>query len=154
MAKHPESDARMVDITNKEMTAREATAGCTVVMSSATRDLVLSGSVPKGDALAVARVAGIMAAKSTANLIPLCHPIALGSVEVDFFSQQSGLDVTATARTVERTGVEMEALTAAAVAALTIYDMVKGTEAGVEITELRLLRKSGGKSGDYVAPEK
>ncbi|MFN2525239.1 MAG: cyclic pyranopterin monophosphate synthase MoaC [Actinomycetota bacterium] len=152
MAKHPESEARMVDITQKEMTAREAVAGCRVVMSPETLELVVSGSTSKGDALAVARVAGIMAAKSTSNLIPLCHPIALGSVEVDFSSHESGLDITATARTVERTGVEMEALTAAAVAALTVYDMVKGTERGVEITSLRLLRKSGGKSGDYVAP--
>ncbi len=151
--KHPESEARMVDITGKEATAREAAAGCTVRMSPETLELVMSGAAPKGDALAVARVAGIMAAKSTSNLIPLCHPISLGSVEVDFSALDSGLGITATARTVERTGVEMEALTAAAVAALTIYDMVKGTERGVEITSLRLLRKSGGRSGDYVASQ-
>lgn len=149
---HPESQARMVDITHKEPSAREAVAGCRVLMSPATLDLVMSGAIAKGDVLAVARVAGIMGAKSTSSLIPLCHPIALGSVEVEFATVDEGLDITATARTVERTGVEMEALTAAAVAALTIYDMVKGTERGVQITDLRLLRKTGGKTGDYEAP--
>ncbi|HEX2240896.1 MAG TPA: cyclic pyranopterin monophosphate synthase MoaC [Actinomycetota bacterium] len=153
MSRHPESEARMVDITQKEPSAREAVAGCTVVMRAETLQLVMSGAVPKGDALAVARVAGIMGAKATSSLIPLCHPIALGSVEVKFAASEQGLDITAIARTVERTGVEMEALTAAAVAALTIYDMVKGTERGVQITGLRLLRKSGGKSGDYEAPD-
>jgi cyclic pyranopterin phosphate synthase len=146
---HPESRARMVDVTAKEVTTREAVASCLVRMSTATRELVSTRRLEKGDALEVARVAGIMAAKRTADLIPLCHPIALTEVDVSFAEQPNGFVVTARVRTAERTGVEMEAMTGACIAALTIYDMVKGTERGVEVADLRLLRKSGGRSGDW-----
>jgi cyclic pyranopterin monophosphate synthase len=151
-AEHPEAQARMVDVTSKEVTAREAAAACLVRMSTTTRDLVVDRKLSKGDALEVARVAGIMGAKKTSELIPLCHPLMLGAIEVAFEEVDEGIEVTATARTAERTGVEMEAMTAAAVAALTIYDMVKGTERGVAITDVRLLRKSGGRSGDWTRP--
>ena len=149
---HPESEARMVDVTAKEVTKREAVAGCVVRMSNATRDLITRRELPKGDALEVARVAGIMAAKRTADLIPLCHPIGIGAVAVELEPSSDGLVVTATVRTAERTGVEMEALTAVTVAALTVYDMVKGIERDVTIEGVRLLKKSGGRSGDYAAP--
>lgn len=152
MSEHPESRARMVDVTAKDVTAREAEASALVKMTTATRDLVLSRSLEKGDALEVARIAGIMAAKRTADLIPLCHPIAIGGVEVSIDAVSEGLQVSAIVKTAERTGVEMEALTAVSVAALTIYDMVKGTERDVEITGVRLLRKSGGRSGEWVSP--
>ena len=148
---HPESEARMVDVTGKDVTHREAIAMCLVLMSPATRDLVAARSLDKGDALEVARIAAIMAAKKTAELIPLCHPIAIGAVDVAFDERDEGIAVTVTVRTAERTGVEMEAMTACAVAGLTIYDMVKGTERGVTITEVRLLRKSGGRSGTWTA---
>jgi cyclic pyranopterin phosphate synthase len=118
-----------------------------VTMSSATRALVMGRRLEKGDALEVARVAGIMAAKRTSDLVPLCHPIALGGIELDFEPGDDGIVVRARVRTSERTGVEMEAMTAVAVAALTIYDMVKGTERGVTIDRVRLLRKAGGRSG-------
>jgi cyclic pyranopterin phosphate synthase len=149
---HPEAQARMVDVTAKSVTAREALASCVVVMSEQTRRLVRERRLDKGDALEVARIAGIMAAKRTAELVPLCHPISLGAVEVFFDEEDHGIAVFARVRTAERTGVEMEAMTAVAVAALTIYDMVKGTERGVEITALRLLEKSGGRSGLWTAP--
>jgi cyclic pyranopterin phosphate synthase len=116
-------------------------------MSPETRDAVTERSLDKGDALEVARIAGIMAAKKTAELIPLCHPIAIGGIDVGFDVVDDGITVTVTVRTTERTGVEMEAMTAAAVAGLTIYDMVKSTERGVTITDVRLLKKSGGRSG-------
>ena len=148
-AEHPETAARMVDITSKEVTTREATAEAFVHMSSATLERLNAGKIDKGDVLEVARIAGIMAAKKTADLIPLCHPITLGSVEVSFERQKDGILIVATAKTNERTGVEMEALTAASVAALTIYDMVKGIERGVEIGAVRLLSKSGGRSGEW-----
>jgi cyclic pyranopterin monophosphate synthase len=151
--RHPEAEARMVDVTSKDITGREAIAGCSVRMMVSTRDLIMTRTLPKGDALEVARVAGIMGAKRTADLIPLCHPIALGSVEINFAARPYGLDVTASARTADRTGVEMEALTAVTVAALTIYDMVKGTERGVKVTDIRLLRKSGGRSGTWARSE-
>jgi cyclic pyranopterin phosphate synthase len=147
--KHPESDARMVDVTAKEVTTREAVASGFVRMSSSTREQVTEGRLKKGDALETARIAGIMAAKKTSELIPLCHPISVGAVEVAFDEQDDGISVVATVRTNERTGVEMEALTAVSVAALTIYDMVKGVERGVEVTDVRLLRKSGGRSGEW-----
>jgi cyclic pyranopterin phosphate synthase len=140
----------MVDVTGKKVTQRVAVAECLVKMSSQTRVLVASRQLEKGDALEVARVAGIMGAKRTADLIPLCHPIAIGAVEVDFKELDEGISITATVRTTERTGVEMEALTAVAIAALTVYDMVKGTERGVEISNVHLLKKSGGRSGDWV----
>jgi cyclic pyranopterin monophosphate synthase len=145
--RHPETEARMVDVTSKEVTDREALAAGSVVMSSSTADLVFERRLNKGDALEVARIAGIMAAKKTSELIPLCHPLAIAAVEVSFDRSERGVEITALVRTSERTGVEMEALSAVSVAALTIYDMVKGTERGVVITDLRLLRKSGGRSG-------
>ena len=146
---HPESEARMVDVTAKEVTHRRAVASCMVVMSESTRDLVVQRKLDKGDALEVARIAGIMAAKKTSELIPLCHPIGIGSVEMTLAPADRGIEIVAVVSTAERTGVEMEALTAATVAGLTVYDMVKGTERGVELTEVRLLEKSGGRSGTW-----
>lgn len=145
--RHPESEARMVDVTAKDVTDREALAAGSVLMSPSTADLVFERRLDKGDALEVARIAGIMAAKKTSELIPLCHPIAIGAVEVTFDRAERGVEIKARVRTSERTGVEMEALSAVSVAALTIYDMVKGIERAVEITDVRLLRKSGGRSG-------
>jgi cyclic pyranopterin phosphate synthase len=142
----------MVDVTGKEVTIREATAACFVRMTDDTRALVSQQKLDKGDALEVARIAGIMAAKKTSELIPLCHPISLGAVDVQLEETDGGFEVTATVRTAERTGVEMEALSAVTVAALTLYDMVKGIERGVTITDVRLLQKSGGRSGEWSAP--
>jgi cyclic pyranopterin phosphate synthase len=150
--RHPESEARMIDVTEKDVTTREAVARGLVRMSSSTRDLVMEGELEKGDALEVARIAGIMAAKRTSELIPLCHPLPLGAVDVTLEPVDEGVEVKARVRTSDRTGVEMEALTAVAVAGLTIYDMVKGTERGVEVTEIHLLSKSGGRSGEWVRP--
>ena len=141
--------ARMVDVGAKHVTSREAVAECMVVMSASTREAVEGASLEKGDALAVARVAGIMAAKRTFELIPLCHPLPISSVELEFEMRPDGVLVTAIARVSGQTGVEMEALTAAAVAGLTLIDMVKGLEKGVYLENVRLLRKSGGKSGDW-----
>jgi cyclic pyranopterin phosphate synthase len=146
---HPESQARMVDVTGKEVTTREATAEASISLSPTTLELVTKRTLDKGDALEVARIAGIMAAKRTAELIPLCHPIALGSVDISFETGSDNIRIVCTAKTNERTGVEMEALTGASVAALTIYDMVKGVERAVEITGVRLLSKSGGRSGEW-----
>ncbi len=145
--------ARMVDVGGKEVTVRTATAGATVRMSTETADKLIAGELPKGDALPVARIAGIQAAKRTPELIPLCHHIALTSVEVAIEVDRSGgtADIVATARAVDRTGVEMEALTAASVAALVLYDLVKAVQRDVVITDIRLLAKSGGRSGDYRA---
>ena len=140
--------ARMVDVADKATTVREATAECTVRMSPATIQAVREGTA-KGDALQVARVAGIMAAKRTSELIPLCHPLPLTSVTVDFDFVDGGVRVTTTARVVGQTGVEMEALTAAAVAGLTLIDMTKGVERGVFLENVRLLAKSGGRSGAW-----
>jgi cyclic pyranopterin monophosphate synthase len=146
---HPETAARMVDVTGKAITDRVATASCLVKMEQSTRDRISAGDVPKGDVLEVARIAGIMAAKRTADLIPLCHPIAIGGVDIDLTQVPDGIQIHARVRTADRTGVEMEALTAAAVAGLTVYDMVKGIDRSAEITDLRLLNKAGGKSGDW-----
>jgi len=145
--------AHMVDISDKGETDRVAIAGARVVMRPETLQRIRAGDVAKGDVLAVARLAGIMAAKRTAELIPLCHPLALTSVEVDLdcVPEKSAVEITATCRLRGRTGVEMEALTAAGVAALTIYDMCKAVDRGMVVTDLRLLRKSGGKSGDWEA---
>jgi cyclic pyranopterin monophosphate synthase len=148
--RHPESEARMVDVTAKGVTDRVAVAAGLVRMSSRTRDLVAARSLAKGDALEVGRVAGIMGAKRTADLIPLCHPIGITGVQVDLVPVAEGVEVTATVRTAERTGVEMEALTAVVTAGLTVYDMVKGTERGVTLTDVRLLEKSGGRSGRWL----
>jgi cyclic pyranopterin phosphate synthase len=150
--RHPEAEARMVDVTAKEVTDRRAVASGSVLMSPQTRDLIVERKLEKGDALEVARIAGIMAAKRTADLIPLCHPIGIGAVEVGLRPVDRGIEIEATVRTAERTGVEMEALTAVAVAALTVYDMVKGIERDVEIAAVRLLEKTGGKSGDWRRP--
>ena len=146
--------ARMVDVSAKDETERVAVAGANVVMEPNTLELILAGDVPKGDVLAAARIAGIMAAKRTSDLIPLCHPLALTSVaiELDCDRARSLVTITAICRITGRTGVEMEALTAASVAALTIYDMCKAVDRGIRITDLRLLHKSGGKSGTYEAP--
>jgi len=148
-----EGRARMVDISEKQETDRVAIAGARVVMRPETLERIRSGDVAKGDVLAVARLAGIMAAKRTAELIPLCHPLALTSVNVDLkcVPERSSVEVTATCRLRGRTGVEMEALTAASVAALTVYDMCKAVDRGMVVTDLRLLRKSGGKSGNWEA---
>ena len=145
--------ARMVDISEKAETDRVAVAGARVVMKPETLARVQAGEIAKGDVLAAARLAGIMAAKRTSDLIPLCHPLALTSVEVVLacVPATSSVEITATCRLKGRTGVEMEALTAASVAALTIYDMCKAIDRGMTVTDLRLLRKSGGKSGDFVA---
>ncbi len=144
-----QGNARMVDVGAKPATERVAVARAEVMLSSETLALVREGRAAKGDVLAVARVAGIMAAKKTPDLIPLCHPIMLSSVEVEFDLTDKVISITATARTTGATGVEMEAMTAASVAALTIYDMVKGVERGVTITDVRLMKKSGGKSGTW-----
>jgi cyclic pyranopterin monophosphate synthase len=146
----PSGDARMVDVSDKAVTAREAVAEGRIVMSAETRRLLFSGAVKKGDALAVARVAGIQAAKRTADLIPLCHPIQTTFAEVLIEEIEEGARVQATVRVTERTGVEMEALTAATVALLTLYDMLKGTQKDLQIEGVRLLRKTGGKA-EYVA---
>ncbi len=142
----------MVDVAAKPATQREAVAECRVRMSMETLAAVRDSQVAKGDTLAVARVAGIMAAKRTPDLIPLCHPLPISSVEVEFELEADAVRILATARVSGQTGVEMEALTAAAVAGLTVIDMVKGLEKGVWIEGLRLLRKSGGKSGDWRRP--
>ena len=148
-----EGRARMVDVSGKDETEREAVAGASVIMKPATLALIMSGGVKKGDVLSVARLAGIMAAKRTPDLIPLCHPLALTAVSVDLTCdpERHAVDITARCRLKGRTGVEMEALTAAAVAALTVYDMCKAVDRGMTITDVRLLRKSGGKSGTYEA---
>jgi indole-3-glycerol phosphate synthase len=148
-----EGRARMVDVSDKAETDRVAVAGARVVMRPETLERIRSGDVAKGDVLSVARLAGIMAAKRTAELIPLCHPLALTSVGVDLICapERSAVEITATCRLRGRTGVEMEALTAASVAALTVYDMCKAVDRGMVVTDLRLLRKSGGRSGDWEA---
>lgn len=145
--------ARMVDVGDKDVTRRSATAGCRVVMSPATAARLADGDLPKGDALPVARLAGIQAAKRTPELIPLCHHVALTSVEVEVHvDADAGVaTVEATATAADRTGVEMEALVAASTAALALYDMVKAVQKDVVVTDLRLLAKSGGRSGDYRA---
>ncbi|WP_420143247.1 cyclic pyranopterin monophosphate synthase MoaC [Sphingobium sp.] len=141
--------ARMVDVSAKAITARQAIASGRIDMSADAASAIADGLVKKGDVLAVARVAGIMAAKRTADLIPLCHPIPLSAVTVDFALDDHGVTVTATARTAGQTGVEMEALTAASTALLTIYDMAKALDKAMVIGAIRLESKSGGKSGDW-----
>ena len=143
--------ARMVDVGGKPATARAAIASGHIRMAPATLAAVRDGSGPKGDVLAAARIAGIMAAKRTGDLIPLCHPLALDTVSVDFVFTQSGVEVTARAALTGKTGVEMEALTAASIALLTIYDMAKAIEKGMVIENVRLLEKTGGKSGEWRA---
>ncbi len=142
-------NARMVDVGAKASTDREAVAEAFVILSEPTRIALFDGTLPKGDAIAVARVAAIQAAKRTAELIPLCHPLALSAVEVGIDQVDVGVRLVVTVRTTDRTGVEMEAVTGASVGALTLYDMVKGLERGAEIGPIRLLRKSGGASGRW-----
>jgi cyclic pyranopterin phosphate synthase len=143
----------MVDVAEKAVTSREAVAECSVRMSPETARAVREATLKKGDAIAVARVAGIMAAKRTPDLIPLCHPLPVTSVELDFEVREDGVRIESRAHVTGQTGVEMEALTAAAVAGLTLIDMVKGMEKGVYLERVRLLAKSGGKSGDWRASE-
>ena len=141
--------ARMVDVSGKDATARSATASGRVLVSAAVIDLLRGEGVPKGDTLGVARLAGIMGAKQTPQLIPLCHPLMLSSVTVDLAVTDDSVDIVARVSTTERTGVEMEALTAVSVAALTVIDMVKAVDKGAVITDVRVETKSGGKSGDW-----
>ena len=141
--------ARMVDVTGKVPTERTATAMASVKMAPETAEAIRTGGVSKGDVLAVAQVAGIMAAKRTGELIPMCHPIALTGVDIRFAIRDDRVDILATARCKGETGVEMEAMTAASTAALTIYDMCKALQKDMEITDVRLLEKTGGKSGTF-----
>ena len=143
--------ARMVDVSGKAATERVATARGRVRLQPETLALIEQGQVAKGDVLSVARLAGIMGAKRTPDLIPLCHPLALSAVSVDLTLDRTGpaIEISATCRLVGRTGVEMEALTAVAVAALTVYDMCKAVDRGMVLTDIRLVHKSGGKSGDW-----
>jgi cyclic pyranopterin phosphate synthase len=149
-----EGKASMVDVSAKALSERQAVAKGTVSMSPETVALIRDGGVEKGDVLSVARLAGIMGAKRTPDLIPLCHPLPLSSVkvELDLDPERNAIDITATCRVVARTGVEMEALTAVAVAALTVYDMCKSVDRGMRIGDIRLTHKSGGASGTYEAP--
>lgn len=137
----------MVDVSAKTATARSATAMATVHTTPEVIALVAAGGLPKGDALATARIAGILAAKRTSELIPLCHQLALTGVDIDFAIGASAIDLTATARTTDRTGVEMEALTAVTLAALTVYDMIKAVDPAAHLDGIRVLRKDGGKTG-------
>lgn len=145
--------AVMVDVSGKGETERVAVAGGRIELSEETARLIASGGMKKGDVLSVARLAGIMGAKRTPDLIPLCHPLSLSSVKVELSLDEaaSAVDIKATCKLVGRTGVEMEALTAVSVAALTVYDMCKAVDKGMRITDIRLLHKSGGKSGTYEA---
>jgi cyclic pyranopterin monophosphate synthase len=147
----PDGNARMVDVSGKAVTDRRAVARATVRVSPETAAIVRAGNAPKGDVIAIARIAGIQAAKRTSELIPLCHPLPLSfvGVEATIDADAGEIVITAEARTTGRTGVEMEALTAVSVAALTVYDMVKGIERGARIAEVALLEKSGGRSGQW-----
>jgi cyclic pyranopterin phosphate synthase len=142
-------EARMVDVSGKEVTVRQATATGRVLVSETVIGLLRGEGVPKGDALAVARIAGIQAAKKTPDLVPLCHPLAIHGVTVDLSVTDTSVEISATVRTADRTGVEMEALTCVAVAGLTVVDMVKAVDKGAVITDIRIEEKTGGKSGTY-----
>ncbi len=142
-------EARMVDVSAKDVTVRQATATGRVLVSPTVVGLLRGEGVPKGDALAVARIAGIQAAKKTPDLVPLCHPLAIHGVTVDLSVSDDGVEISATVRTADRTGVEMEALTCVAVAGLTVVDMVKAVDKGAVITDIRIEEKTGGKSGTY-----
>jgi cyclic pyranopterin phosphate synthase len=144
--------AHMVDVSAKDVTRREATAVGHIGMSADALAAIRDGSLQKGDALAVARIAGIMAAKRTSDLVPLCHPLPIAKVSVDLVLADGGIDCTATVATSGRTGVEMEALTAVSVALLTLYDMAKALDRAMEIGAIRLVAKSGGRSGDWQRP--
>ncbi len=147
-----EGAARMVDVSGKRPTAREAVARGRVLLGEKVFPLVRDRNLPKGDLFSTARIAGILAAKRTSELIPLCHPLPLSKVDIHFFLQEEtlSLEIEARVKTVAQTGVEMEALTAVSVAALTIYDMCKGIDKGVRITDIRLIEKRGGKSGEII----
>lgn len=147
-----QGDARMVDVTAKDITVRQATATGRVTIAPSVIASIAAGQMPKGDVLAVARIAGIQAAKRTADLIPLCHPIAIHGVDVTLDVQADHVGITATVRTADRTGVEMEALTCVAVAGLALIDMVKGVDRLASIADIRLQAKAGGRSGDWVRP--
>jgi len=144
-----EGRAHMVDVSAKPETARSATARVTVLMQPETRRLVQTGTAKKGDVLGVARLAGIMASKRTADLVPLCHPLPIAAVTLELDLSEAGVEIAATVKTTGRTGVEMEALTAASVAALTVYDMLKAVDRGMRIDGLRVVHKDGGKSGRF-----
>ncbi|MER7073517.1 cyclic pyranopterin monophosphate synthase MoaC [Terrabacter sp. NPDC000476] len=144
-----DGSAHMVDVSAKAVTAREASAAGRVLLSAEAVSALRSGAVPKGDALAVARIAGIQAVKRTPELIPLAHPVAVHGVEIDVVVADDGVDITATVRTADRTGIEMEALTAVSVAALALVDMVKAVDKHGRITDVRVTAKSGGRSGDW-----
>ena len=148
-----EGNARMVDVSAKAVTERTATAKGSVFMRAETMNLIVQGGVKKGDVLSVAQLAGIMGAKKTADLIPLCHPLPLDAVNLELSCDpdRNAVDITATCRMQGRTGVEMEALTAVSVAALTVYDMCKAVDRGMRIADIRLIRKAGGKSGTFKA---
>ena len=143
----------MVDVTAKDVTARTATAAARVLLSAECVAALRDGSVPKGDALAVARIAGVMAAKRTPDLIPLCHPLSISGVDVTAEVVDFGVDLMATVKTNDRTGVEMEALTAVSVAGLAVIDMIKAIDHAAVITDVRVLAKSGGRSGDWARPK-
>ena len=147
-----DGSAHMVDVTDKAVTSREASARAELITRPDVIDLLTSGGLPKGDALAVARIAGIMAAKRTPELVPLCHPLPLSKVTVDLTPGEDRVVITATVKTRGVTGVEMEALTAASVAALSLYDMIKAVDKAARITDLQVVAKSGGKSGDWSRP--
>jgi cyclic pyranopterin monophosphate synthase len=149
----PKGDARMVDVSAKDVTARRASAHAVVTMAPDTLRMIVDGTIPKGDVLSTARIAGIMAAKKTPELIPLCHPLAISGVTIDFTPDATAgtLTILAEVKVAGKTGVEMEALTAASVAALTVYDMIKAVEKSAEIGGIKLLSKDGGKSGPYRA---
>lgn len=143
--------ARMVDVSEKNITLRTAKAGAKVYVNAETYGKIIEGKMKKGDVLGVAQVAGVMAAKKTSELIPMCHPIAITGVDIDFIQndEECSISIEATARCKGETGIEMEALTAASVAALTIYDMCKAVQKDIEISDIYLISKTGGKSGDY-----
>lgn len=144
-----QGNARMVDVGAKEVTRRRATAEAFITMSEAVRAQLFAGELPKGDALAVARIAAIQGAKRTSDLVPLCHPLPLDGVDVEISRTDDGARLEVTTRVAAKTGVEMEALTAAAVGAIALYDMIKGLDRGAEIGPVRLIAKSGGKSGEW-----
>ena len=145
-------NARMVDVSQKRVTIREATASGRLRTTSEVIELLRQNGLPKGDALAVARIAGIAGAKRTPDLVPLCHPVALHAVTVELAVRDDSVEITATTRTADRTGVEMEAITAVIAAGLTLYDMVKAVDRAAQLTDIRLVHKSGGRSGEWNRP--
>ena len=154
---HIDADGKavMVDVSDKDVTKRVATAKGSVIVQPETMKMIIDGAMKKGDVISVARLAGIMGAKKTPELIPLCHPLALNSIDVELTcdADRNAVDISATCRVTGRTGVEMEALTAVAVAGLTIYDMCKAVDRSMRISDIRLTAKSGGRSGDYLAED-